>query len=485
MTRKQAAPFFCIILASFVVIFGNQLFTKGLFVDSVFYGCLAQNLHEGFGNWWDLSVTQHYQDVFVGHPPLGVWMLSGLMDWLGTPFWIERFFALLCLFFLLFGMAKVWQLVYPKSSILSTWWLWFLWGTILVNIWSFQQNLLDNVMVVFIIGTVYWSIKSIRDQHIVSSIIAGLFLFLATFSKGPVGLFPLITIGAYWLAFRNVRLREAIFLNLVVLLTVLCSYLLLLYNSSDAQHYFEAYFREQLVRSFSDNSLAIRGRFYILKLMLLEPVVLWILFLGIFYQYKRQKQTVPKPIGQWSIFFLLLFLAGTLPMLVSPKQMRFYIVPALPFVALSIGVFTYPWIEKQVQTWIQKGKRARLLYFLSTLLLVVGVYLSYYNYGRYSRDEALIKDIESVCTVIPPKAKILLKEAVTNHAARCYFMRMHHVGVHQYKWQKSKKNHLKNPPKFRLVEKGYPETIFHHTEVKLNLTHWILWELNDSYPKKH
>lgn len=484
MSQKQAAPFFSIILAIFILIFGNQFFTKGLFVDSIFYGCLAQNLYDGFGSLWDLSVTQHYQDVFVGHPPLGIWLLSGLMQGIGTPFWIERFFALLCLFFLLFGMAKIWKLVHPSTSILSTWWLWFLWGIILVNIWSFQQNLLDNLMVVFIVGTVYWSIKAVQQQQLFSSITAGLFLFLATFTKGPVGLFPLISIGAYWLVFRNIRLRDAIFLNLVVLLTLVLSYTMLLYSSTEAQHYFEAYFQEQLVRSFSDDSLVTRGRFYILKLMLVEPIALWIILAISLYYYQHKTQQISKQTKLWAIFFLLLFLSGTLPMLVSPKQMRFYIVPALPFICLAVGTITSPWITRILQPWIKKAFFAPFLYTLSLCILVLGIYLSYNNYGTYSRDEVLLKDIEQVCTVIPQKSKILLKEAETNHAARCYFMRMHRVGIHQYKWQKSKDAHRKRPPRFRLVEKGYPETIFYHTKVELDLYHWDVWELNDSYPKR-
>ena len=43
MSSKQSAPFFYFITVVFVFIFGAKLFTKGLFVDGIFYGAL-QNI---------------------------------------------------------------------------------------------------------------------------------------------------------------------------------------------------------------------------------------------------------------------------------------------------------------------------------------------------------------------------------------------------------------------------------------------------------
>ena len=227
MLSKESTPFFYLLLIVFVFLFGGKLFTQGLFVDGIFYGSVAQSLADGYGSLWHLSATKHYYYSFYGHPPFAIWAMSSFMIVFDSAFWVERVFSLLNLGLMLWGVAKIWQLTNPNLSFYTIWWPILLWCCIPVNIWSFQGYLLENSMLVFVVWAVFWGIKTILTESNLYAIICGIFVFFATFSKGPVGLFPLAVIPLYWVVSRDLSLITVVRLTLIIFLSALIPYIIL------------------------------------------------------------------------------------------------------------------------------------------------------------------------------------------------------------------------------------------------------------------
>ncbi|MCH2022247.1 MAG: hypothetical protein MK207_07160 [Saprospiraceae bacterium] len=480
MLSKESTPFFYLLLIVFVFLFGGKLFTQGLFVDGIFYGSVAQSLADGYGSLWHLSATKHYYYSFYGHPPFAIWAMSSFMIVFDSAFWVERVFSLLNLGLMLWGVAKIWQLTNPNLSFYTIWWPILLWCCIPVNIWSFQGYLLENSMLVFVVWAVFWGIKTILTESNLYAIICGIFVFFATFSKGPVGLFPLAVIPLYWVVSRDLSLITVVRLTLIIFLSALIPYIILFGLSTDAVLYYSKYFQVQILGSFREPSIHDNGHFYILKTLLIEPIFLWGLAIFTFIMMKKNKLkfNLNKDAKKWFSFFILLTLAGTLPIVLSPKQMRFYITPAMPFLALAIGHYSFPFARLIMLKWEHKPSWHRPFFYLKCILLISAIGISINNYGKCLRDKALINDITTLTKVIPPQSKIILKTKTPAYRAECYFMRIGKICVNDFRWGKSNKAEKANPTPFLVAEKILNGRFYRYKkDTTVNAKLWDLYRI--------
>ena len=115
-------------------------------------------------------------------------------------------------------MVKIWDLIFAKEKELQkfSWLPILLWISIPVCYWSYQSNMMENTMGVFILLSVYFLLKFYFHPNsprgkIIFFFLGGCFIFLASFTKGVPGIFPFALPGIYWLAFRNIS-----FVNMIL-----------------------------------------------------------------------------------------------------------------------------------------------------------------------------------------------------------------------------------------------------------------------------
>lgn len=484
--HSNNSPFLVFTISIFILVFGYKLFTQGIFGDAIFYGATAQNLANGVGDYWHLTNSGHpILGAFYGHPPLGVWLLSYAMLFLDQVFWTERFFSLLNLVLLLYGLSKIWQVTNPQQSYSSSWWVWALWLSLPLNIWSFQQYILENTMVVFIVWAVYFGILSLQKTSYLALSFMGFFLFLATLTKGPVGLFPLAFFLVYYWVFRTSSLLKSLLLTSLLGGLLIGFYAVLLQVAPDAITYFKTYLEIQLFENIGPSSSSITAHFYLLKLLLIEPLGLWIFALFTWIAYKNKWKNISSNLqnNQWAFCFLLLTLAGTLPIMLSSKQSRFYIVPALPFLALSIAHFSFPLLQYWSKQYLQQPQRAKQLYFLSAILSLIGLSISGYRYGHFSRDQIIIEDVQAISTKLPKPSRILVRSFTTAYAAECYFVRIGKQATSNYIWAKTKEEEKKQPTPYIALDKKINPKLFPQYQKDTSLaTHWLdLYSLKEKH----
>ncbi len=422
-----------------------------MFVDGAFYGATAQNLAEGYGNIWQLSPTQNpIARPFFGHPPLVIWLLSVLMTCTNNAFWTERLFSIFCLLLLIWGIIRLWKITNPASTPASSWLIGLLWLMIPINLWAYSQLMLENLLTAAVIWSISFGIKASLHpfKWFKYSLLASFWLIIGTLCKGPVGLFPLVIFGSYWLVFRSISFFQMLRNSLVLVSCLVGFYVLLYLGSVDAAHYFSTYFSGQLKGSLSGSNNINPNRFYVLEVLLIEAVAWWIL--ALLYLVVRKKPITTSP---WFWFFILLGLSASLPILISPKQMKFYLIPAFACLAIAMAHLFFPIIQHWIS--LRKTPPTKVSYFVFHGLLLASFLLSISRYNGYARDKEKIQEIEKLITTIPPQSKVIMQSNKVDYIAEFYFVRLGYILVNNYEWQPNWEAERANPTPYLLIEKDY------------------------------
>jgi hypothetical protein len=100
-----------------------------------------------------------------------------------------------------------------------------------------------------------------------------------------------------------------------------------------------------------------------------------------------------------SLIFLLIALCASMPLMISLKQRRFYLIPSIPFYILSVSFYIAPFLKEKLDVlsistlkWIKR---------VSFTALSIGLILSVSQFGKFSRDGDKLTDIYSIARTIP------------------------------------------------------------------------------------
>ena len=320
-----------------------RMLTSGMFVDGVTYASIARNMAENDGSFWRPYYTATVYPTFYEHPPLGFWLQSWAYRLCGDSVYVEAWWGCLAGVLILVGLGSVWRYTSPQGYPLAgTWFPILLFVMIPMTSWILSNNMLENTMTVFIMASVCASLLSLKSSKKSLSIFYGLLsgfnTFLAFLVKGPVSLFTII-IPLVAIIKKEEILKKICLTNICILFAFLLSIAIVLVNNDDALYALRQYVNEQIIASIHGTRDVSRSPFNVLYAIfreMLVPVIAAGLLTGVM---ARRKQ-----IAMCSIHYRLLFyylciaLIGSLPLLISSKQMRWYVFPSLPFYTLAIAV---------------------------------------------------------------------------------------------------------------------------------------------------
>jgi 4-amino-4-deoxy-L-arabinose transferase-like glycosyltransferase len=374
----------------------------GLFDDGVFYGVIARNwiYAADSANWWQLKVSNGLDANFGGHPPMAFWLQSILFRIFGEyPHWIERVYSLLMAVATLQGLRALWNNLLPEKRSLSYLPVVF-WLLMPIVGWSYGNNMLENTLAAFAIWAVWaqlkfwknqnWKSKNWKNQNFVYLLLAAALIIGASMSKGPVGLFPLITLPILALAYRNANQNKFwVAVGASVFLTTLVAafYFGLCYFSLDARVFWLRYINLQLVPSISGAAMA-TSRYLVLQ-KIIEENAISLAILALFFFFQRYKKIAYKTNDcQVFIFFLTTAFSASLPIMLSPKQLGFYLVPALPFFALAWAALALPFVD-----FLRQKPQPKFVAYGLILGQAACVLIMFLQWGRISRNHDLIHDV--------------------------------------------------------------------------------------------
>lgn len=409
------------------------LIQDGMFMDAMLYTSVSHNLAQGIGTFW---FPQFSVNLMAGLPsfheqmPLVFGIQSLFFKVFGNSMYTERLYTFITMIATASVIVWMWRLVQRGNAPLQKleWLPALLWITIPVCFWSFQNNMHENTMGIFVLLSVVAFYKAFQNQKTRwwLSALAGVFVFLATFSKGIPGLFPLTAPFLYWLTTKRISLKNALvqtaisFLTVAIIYAILCSF-------PESRSSIEMHvIKRALLRINEDPTVSYR--MYILVRLfqeLLVPIVLSSLAYLFVY---RKNRNVFNPPSRLSTFFILSGLSGSAPLLLTMVQKGFYFVPSLPFFGLGFAL----WLAPLVSRWTERlGECAKNIFTSVSVVLIISILIvTILNIGKTSRDRDVLHDVHVFENIIPSHTVIGINPSSWNNwELQCYLMRYHNVSI--------------------------------------------------------
>ena len=302
---------FLFVLSFELIVFSFILFPKGMFVDGLTYASISSNLSEGIGTIWQPHYTQHLSPDFYGHPPLSFILQSWFFTILGDYLWVERLYSFLTFFFKLLIIKAIWNILPGKKE---NYWtpmiLWIICGSVF---WSYSNNLIENTNALFISGVIFFFIKSCISQQSKLLVIVGLLCFLSLLTKGPFGLFVLVTPILYHLLFKTFPISNLVKAYSIILLSFLTPLLFVLLLSQETQDFFQNYISQQLVNGVQ-NEVTVESRWFIILRFIknCSPILILSSIIGFIYRKKIS-------LNPFIFLLFLIALSGVFPVMISFK----------------------------------------------------------------------------------------------------------------------------------------------------------------------
>src|SRR5262245_31604478 len=337
-----------------------------------------------YSSFWHPYYTSTVAPAFSDQPPLGFWLQSWAYRFFGNSVYIEALWGFVAGVLILVGLGCVWRCNAPQGGTLAgPWFPILLFVIIPMTSWILSNNMLENTMTVFIMASAYACLLSLKSPKkslfLFYGLLSGLSTFLAFLVKGPVALFT-VAIPFLPQIKKEENFAKTIVKKFYITFVFLLLFTTMLLANENSRHFFSQYVEKQIIASISGKRETQSLRLNILYTICCDMAVP-LVFAGLFavIMYRLRKTTRISINYRLLLYYLCIALVGSLPILISPKQMRWYAFPSLPFYALAAAA-VFNDVAIALEELIDKNKKlykiilffSFILFFLSILLMILG-----------------------------------------------------------------------------------------------------------------
>lgn len=369
--KQKNKILFLIPITLFFWIFIPKILTIGMFFDGLTHSSIARNLIEKGNIWkniWHLQYTETTLP-WVIHYPFFAYLIQGIIySFSPDNLYLDKIQSVLFGFLTLIALHIFWNKYKKDNKInISSWWFLTLWLLIPLTRFIINNNLLENILVLFItISTIFMLYKNFY-----LSILSGIFLFFAFLIKGPMCLFiifyPLIKYKIYKIS----QFKKVFCVSIITFIILLLSLLLF---SKDARNFFYANFID-MKKSFYEYR-TVSSRSYIIKELinqLIYPIGFIIIISLCLKGFKIKYNS--------AIDLLITGFFGFIPYIFATKQYDRYLYPALIF---FIGYFSSlsENIAKKIEVLLTKRNNLIILIIFSSIITIISFYLMIKNKNK-------------------------------------------------------------------------------------------------------
>ena len=201
------------------------LIQDGMFMDAMLYTSVAHNLSLGYGTFWFPQFSLHNVAglaAFHEQPPLVFGIEALFFKLLGSSMYTERMYTFGTMLATAALMVQLWResigtVAHTTTTARIAWLPLLLWITIPTAFWSYSNNMQENTMGVFTLVAVGCGFRGLRTMFaerfwrgVAWVVVSGVFVFLATLSKGFPGFFPVMLPAVYLLTLAPESLRSVV-----------------------------------------------------------------------------------------------------------------------------------------------------------------------------------------------------------------------------------------------------------------------------------
>lgn len=394
------------------------LVQDAMFQDAMLYSSVSKNLAIGHGTfWYPQYSTLNLEGIpsFHEQPPLFFGIQALFFKVLGDSRYVERLFTFLLLLLNGYLIHILWKQLFQKDKELAafSWLPVFLWMIIPVNFWCFHNNMIENLLSVFTLLAIQMGMQAVQQSAWKSSIWAlgsGSMIFLASFTKGVPGLFPLAFPIIYWLADRSRPLAFYWKIFGLQLVVPVLGYGLILSFEHSRESMSLWFFDRFLMRV--DSMPTASYRLEILWRLFTEMIPLYLVMLTIWFVTKKTNRI--KPSGEHyhiAKVMLLTGLSGSVPLVLTMIQKGWYLVPAFPYFAIAGAAMVVPTLNKCLQPeHFEKRWRSHLTRAGGVLIMVV-LGITWLQKDKISREEATLTDVYEIGKIVPRFSTMTVPES--------------------------------------------------------------------------
>ena len=372
-------PLYLVVAAVFLALVSGSLTTTGMFMDGLIYSNISANIAEGVGSFWHPVYTATHHPDFYEHPPLALGLLALFYKVLGTHIWVTKLYMALTMLLCAWLTVRLWVRLGGKRE--NSWMPLLLW-TLMPTVTHFANHcLFENTMVLFDLGAILLLLRP--ERKALRGLLAGLLLVAAFLTKGFTGLFPLVLPLLLWLFDRkNLSFKAMLVQSVCIVMGLLLPLVVIALAVPEARDYFSNYMQHQVVAGYSQGEV---HRWQIVLYFFRSTAIAIGVVLLVFFINKGVGQKPTRV--QWALWALVA--CAVLPMMVSTRQREFYLLTAMPMVAVLLAML----IEEPVARWIKPSK---VLAYVALALLLGAVVLNIVRFGTEGRDAQLQRDMKVI-----------------------------------------------------------------------------------------
>jgi len=422
----------------FLFLFAPNLLREGMFVDGLWYASIGNNLANDIGSFWKPMFTATIFKDFYEQPPLSLGIQSLFFKVFGDSFWTERLYCFVIFLCTIFLIIKIWFLLFNNHKEYKKLFYFplLIWMVNFEVFFAYPNNLIECTLTVFLLIAIYYLLKSIVFNNWKSHtyiFVSSLFIFAGFLTKGLVSLFPLCFFILYGMIYRNNLLKNISKTFILIASFLCCLFVLFLFDTPSS--FLINYLETQVLEALNGNRIENMrdSRFYIIKSLFKGiPISLGIpvILVVITYFSKKQKTVLATSSKNMIVFFLLLGISASAPIMVSLKQAGYYLIPSIPFFSIAIAIWATPsllYVREKVKT----NKKAYSIYsFCILFLFMLSLFLALKNIGTIDkRDFESITDMKEISKYVPNNSTLSLKSDCFEHSLHGIFQRYHFISL--------------------------------------------------------
>jgi 4-amino-4-deoxy-L-arabinose transferase-like glycosyltransferase len=456
-----------------------DLVQHGMFMDGVQYAIVSKNMAFEKGSFWlpylSGSWNKEYNTSFIEHLPLTYFLQSGFFLLFGNSVFTEKFYCFCTVVICMFLIYKIWSLLFNKNQALSSyWWLAILFWFITPSVfWSFRNNMLENTVSVMVLAACYFALRSVYENKgsLIFILLASIFVFLASLSKGLPGLFPAAIIFCFYVTLRKISLTRTIYYTLILLLVPAIIYLLIFFLVPNAAMSITFYLKSRLLARIN-NSHTVDNRFTILFWLLTDLLInlAFGLILILFFKLKIFARHLDKTEYQLILFFSLFGFCGVLPLCMTHVQRAVYFVPALPFFAFAFAIFFARGIDELITKINERVfKYIRIIVFI---FLFSTIWSCIILAGKTGRDYSELSDVNKIGKLVGHDKSIAVPfEIYDRWDFNFYLLRYYAITLYPYPRER-------RPYKIFLKTQA-PDSIKEYEKINAHLENYELFKMRN------
>ncbi|MFC1546215.1 ArnT family glycosyltransferase [bacterium] len=419
---KKNTVFWIFFSAVFAVLILPEITSIGMFFDGVTYAVIARNLAEGTGTFFSPA---YITPNFYEHPMLMCFLESIFFRILGDHLIVEKLFSLITCIVTLLLISKIWKAVFrteaQKHDLNLVWFPLLMFIITPVIYWTFRNNMLENLLIIWGLCAVLLNFRALKvnkNAHLYF-ILAVICIILGLFTKGPVALFPLAVPFLYWVSYRDKKFSLIIYYSLFQIILLLgLFYLIMQYKP--ANNFIANYYNGQIAESLRSKGGAVISffqRFSILKQLFFTNLSIIIGICAVLFIIAKKKR-IDLGINLYKRDFLFFFLVGvssSFPIMISMEQSSFYLVPSLPYYIIAFSIIVLGAVKYLYNSINEHSSYYKIFKKISIALLMAGLLYPLFVIGKIKRDHYILDDIYILKPYMPNNIYLGVSQSLTDN----------------------------------------------------------------------